>query len=69
MTKEPEVPVVVTGWVVPGIQPLNLPMGPMPDPDAIGQAIFMHCDMDEHMAEWDKMGGRDRHPEYDLVLS
>jgi len=33
------------------------------DPNAIGQAIFMHCFLDDHIYGWDKMSGKGKNNE------
>ncbi|MCE0496047.1 pectinesterase family protein [Vibrio salinus] len=34
--------------------------GTYADPDAVGHAAFIRCQMDDHIFGWDKMSGRDR---------
>lgn len=34
--------------------------GSYADPNAIGQAVFIECEMDDHIYGWDKMHGKDK---------
>ncbi|MDT9694187.1 hypothetical protein Q5762_38830, partial [Streptomyces sp. P9(2023)] len=29
------------------------------DPNAVGHAVFINCEMDDHIYGWDKMSGKD----------
>ncbi|WP_238787767.1 pectinesterase family protein [Vibrio furnissii] len=59
LTKEEGVPADSYGLGRPWHPTTTFADGRYADPNAIGHAAFIDCDMDDHIYGWDKMSGRD----------
>lgn len=59
LSKEDNVPNVSFGLGRPWHPTTTFSDGRYADPDAIGMALFMNCQIDDHIYGWDKMSGKD----------
>ncbi len=61
LTKEPQVPKRSYALGRPWHPTTEFADGAYADPNAIGQCLFSHCQFDDHIADWEKMAGKDVH--------